>query len=105
MSSSVSTQTKHNWLVDSGLLISAMLASLSGIYFLFLPRGGYAGGRNPFYGIVILFERHTWEDLHTWTGIVMIAIASIHLIRHWPWVVSMSRRLAKEMTGQCGSMN
>ena len=53
--SSVSSQTRNNWLVDSLLLISTVGATLSGIYFLFLTTGGYQGGRNTYFGIVILF--------------------------------------------------
>jgi len=54
--------------------MSALLAALSGIYFLFLPVSGYQGGRNPMYGVTVLFERSAWDDLHTWGGVVMIAI-------------------------------
>lgn len=101
----VSKQTQKNWWIDAILMISAVLASLSGIYFLFLPVGGFQGGRNPLYNIRILFERHTWEDLHLWTGIAMIVIALIHIVIHWNWIVSSFRRIIKELTGKCGCMN
>ena len=55
----ISTQTRNNWLIDAGLALSAVTAMISGIYFLYLPVGGYQGGRNPMYGVHILFERHT----------------------------------------------
>jgi len=103
--SNVSKQTRNKWLIDAGLLSSALIAAISGIYFLFLPVGGYQGGRNPTYGIMILFERHTWEDIHTWVGVAMIAIALIHLILHWSWVVSMAKRTWKEWTGKADPMN
>ena len=79
-SMSVSPQTRNNWLVDAGLFIGALLASLSGIYFLFLPNGGFQGGRNPLYNVQILFSRQTWYDLHTWGGVAMIVIAVILVI-------------------------
>jgi hypothetical protein len=101
----VSTPTRHNWLIDAHLLISAILAMLSGIYFLYIPSGGYQGGRNPLAQIQILFERHTWEDIHTWSGIIMIAVAVIHIIRHWAWITGMVKRSIKELRGQCGCMN
>lgn len=101
----LSKQTQKNWLIDLALFSSAIIAALSGIYFLFLPSGGFQGGRNPFYNVQILFSRHTWDDLHTWGSIAMIVAAIIHLVIHWPWVISMSRRIWKELTGQCGSMN
>jgi len=101
----LSTQTRNNWLIDAGLALSAVTAMISGIYFLYLPVGGYQGGRNPMYGVHILFERHTWNDLHTWGGVLMIAIAAIHLALHWSWVTNMTRRTWKELTGKCGCMN
>ena len=100
-----SSQTRGNWLVDSGLLVSAALAALSGLYFLYLPVGGLRGGRNPWAGVQILFERHSWDDLHTWAGVAMIAVAAVHLVLHWPWVVSMTRRAWKDLRGQNGRLN
>jgi len=55
----ISMQTRKKWLLDVALLAGGILAALSGIYFLFLPSGGYEGGRNPMDGITILFSRHT----------------------------------------------
>lgn len=52
------------------------------------------------YGITILFERETWEGLHDWFGIVMIAAAVIHIIVHWKWIVSMTKRVVHEMVNR-----
>ena len=89
----LSATTKKNWLIDAALALGGLLAALSGIYFLYLPTGGYQGGRNPMYGITILFERHTWEELHTWSGVAMIVVAAVHLIIHWRWVKMMAVRI------------
>jgi cytochrome b subunit of formate dehydrogenase len=89
----MSRQTRANWLIDAAVLVGGILAALSGIYFLFVPSGGYRGGRNPAYGLQILFERHTWSDLHTWTGVLMIAAVVIHLSIHWRWVKMMAGRV------------
>jgi hypothetical protein len=105
MKNAVSKQTRNNWLIDAALFSSAVIAALSGIYFLFLPVGGYQGGRNPWAGIQILFTRHTWDDLHTWSGVIMIAAAAIHLVVHWSWVVNMTRRAFKELTRGRRQMN
>ncbi len=102
---SPSQQTQINWFIDTILLISAILAALTGIYLLYLPSGGYQGGRNPLYGVRILFNRSTWNDLHTWGGVLMIAAAAIHFAIHWNWVVSMSRRIVNELRGKCACMN
>lgn len=94
---SVSPQTRNNWFIDFILLAGAMIASITGIYFLFFPVGGYQGGRNPLYGITILFERETWDNLHTWFGILMIVAAVVHIVLHWRWFLSMFKRIAHEI--------
>jgi cytochrome b subunit of formate dehydrogenase len=101
----VSKQTQKNWWIDAALFLSALIAAFSGIYFLFLPSGGYQGGRNPLYNIQILFARQTWDDVHTWTGVAMIAAVVIHLAIHWKWVTSIARRTWNELTGKCGCHN
>jgi hypothetical protein len=102
---SVSKQTQKHWWIDVALFISAILAALSGIYFLYTPRGGFQGGRNLLYNVQIIFSRQTWDDLHTWGGVAMIVVAFVHLAVHWSWVVSMARRTWNELTGKCGCMN
>ncbi len=95
----LSWQTKQNWLIDAGVFIGALLAGLTGIYFLYLP-SGYEGGRNPYYGINILFGRETWGDIHTWGGIVMILAVVIHFAIHWQWVKMMGRRAGMALQGK-----
>ncbi len=101
----VSSQTRNNWLIDAAVFIGALVASLTGIYFLFLPSGGYQGGRNPMYGVTILFDRHTWDDLHTWFGVLMIVAVAVHFTIHWTWVKGTAKRLAKSAAGKGASMN
>jgi hypothetical protein len=96
----VSTQTRNNYIIDSFLFISGIIAALSGLYFLFLPVAGYQGGRNPMYGITILFDRHTWGDIHIWAGVAIIALAALHIPLHWKWIVSMTRRTLKMIAGK-----
>ena len=52
------------------------------------------------YGVNILFSRHTWDALHTWTGVAMIGAVAIHLAVHWPWVVMMGRRSVRAFTSR-----
>jgi cytochrome b subunit of formate dehydrogenase len=85
-------QGRNKWLLAAIVLLSGLVAALSGIYFLFVPSGGYQGGSNPWYGVTILFSRHTWEDLHTWGGVLMIVVAVVHFVIHWRWVKVMSKR-------------
>jgi len=93
----LSLQTRANWLIDLTVLLGGLLASLSGIYFMFLPSSGYQGGRNPMYGVTILFDRHSWDDLHTWAGVAMIVAAVIHFAIHWQWVKMITKRTVNSM--------
>jgi hypothetical protein len=90
---SISWQTRKNWLIDFAVFGGGLLSILSGIYFLYLPSGGYQGGRNPTYNITVLFTRHTWSDIHTWGGLLMIVAVAIHVAIHWQWVTMMARRM------------
>jgi preprotein translocase subunit SecY len=105
MKGTVSKQTRNNWLIDAAVFIGALVAAITGIYFLFLPSGGYQGGRNPMYGLTILFSRHTWDDLHTWFGALMIAAAIVHIAIHWNWVKGTAKRMAKSAVGKGARMN
>ena len=96
----MSRKTRENWLIDAAVFLGALLAGLTGIYFLYLPSGGYEGGRNPAYGLSILFGRATWSDLHTWGGILMILAVVIHFAIHWQWVKLMSRRIGNAVAGR-----
>jgi preprotein translocase subunit SecY len=102
---SMSRQTRLNWLIDAAVFGSALVAALSGIYFLYLPSGGYQGGQNIMYGVTILFERGTWSDLHTWGGVLMIIAVAIHFAIHWGWVKMMSKRIVKALRGQGAHMS
>lgn len=99
-----SPQTRNNFLLDIGLLAAGLASILSGIYFLFLPVGGYQGGRNPSYGLVLLFERHTWSDLHTWASVAIIGLAALHIPIHWSWITRMARSGWKTLRGR-GSLS
>jgi hypothetical protein len=96
----LSMQTRTNWLIDAGVFFGALLASLSGIYFLFVPSGGFQGGRNPFYDVRVLLTRSTWNDLHTWGGVLMIGAAAIHVAIHWDWIKTMARRITNSLLGK-----
>ena len=67
--------------------------------------GGYQGGRNPTYGIRFLMDRSGWDTLHTWGGVIMIVVALAHLIYHWHWVVSMTRRVFRDIFSNSKVLN
>jgi hypothetical protein len=101
----MSRQTRLNWLIDTAVFSGALISMLTGIYFLALPVGGYQGGRNPWYGVVILFQRATWSDWHTWGGVLMILAVIIHFSIHWDWVKLMTRRMVNGVRGQSSTLS
>jgi hypothetical protein len=86
-------RTRINWLINAGVFLSGVVTALSGIYFLFLPSGGYQGGRNAAYGVTVLFDRSTWDHLHTWSGVIMVIMIALHVVFHWDWIKMMARRV------------
>ena len=96
--------TIRRWFLDAFLGLSALVVIASSIYFLYFPVG-YQGGRNPFYDQVILFSRTTWDILHTWSGIAVIAIALAHIVVHWKWFLRMAGRMWQQMLGKTGRLN
>jgi len=100
-STGAAAKVRSFWWIDAALFSSAALAALSGIYFLFFPTGGYQGGRNPLYGVTFIFPRYTWDILHTWSGVLMIVIAAIHILAHWKWIIGTIKRMIGDLSGQC----
>lgn len=95
MQNKVSTgSNKFNlrWLLVVLMTILGVGVFLSSVYFLIIP-AGYQGGRNPYYGITLLFNRETWDELHLWTSLALIVILAVHIIIHWQWIRVMTKRL------------
>ncbi|HWQ45620.1 MAG TPA: DUF4405 domain-containing protein [Longilinea sp.] len=88
----ISKTTRNNWWLDLTLAISGFLTIASGIYFFLVP-GGYQGGRNPYYGMVIVFDRTTWDVIHTWAGAVMVLACILHIALHYRWFLNTIRNL------------
>jgi hypothetical protein len=100
-----SSRTVVHWVLVVLLSLSGLLTTATGIYFLFLPSGGYQGGRNPNYGETFLFDRAIWTDIHTWAGIVLIAVSVVHVVLHWHWVAEMWRRVLAVVLGRRKQFN
>jgi hypothetical protein len=95
----ISSRTLWNWILDATVIVSGVAAAISGVYFLFLAEG-FQGGRNPYYGIVILFERETWTLIHMWSGVLMTVALLLHLAIHTGWIGMMARKVRSSVTGR-----
>jgi hypothetical protein len=100
----MSRQTRLNWLIDATVFSCAVVAVLSGIYFLFWP-SGFQGGRNAVYSTIVLFERSAWSDLHTWGGVLMVITVVVHFAYHWSWVTMMSKRVVNALRNRGSRMS
>ena len=92
------SNTRLNYLLDPVIALAFILSALSGIVFLFAGSGGYQRGRNPDFRMEVLgIIREVRSDLHTCISLVMIAGVVIRLVLHWNWMVSMTKRIVKEL--------
>ena len=98
--SSLSPKLRNNWWIDAALAIGALTAILSSLYFLAFPDGGFQGGRNPYYDLRVILNRQEWDILHTWSGIVMIFAALVHIIIHWDWITGTVGRTWQVIIGK-----
>jgi hypothetical protein len=55
-------------------------------------RGGRGGGQPPGQDEFMAVTRSDWIDIHDWAGVALIVIIGLHLVLHWRWIVTMSRR-------------
>jgi hypothetical protein len=85
----MNSRGRWNLIINTIVAVSFVLTAISGIYFLFLPSGGRVA--DP----MILFNRITWDLIHTWSAIVLIATAVIHFVIHWKWVTKVTSKMIK----------
>jgi hypothetical protein len=90
---SASSGSWVNLIIDAIIGLSFLISAASGIYFLFVPVGGYQGGRNLDWEVVFIFNRTTWDVIHTWAGVIFILAAVLHFVIHWKWVVKVTKRV------------
>jgi len=92
-------KTQMNYLVDCVILIAFVLSAISGLTFL-TPLGWLnleAAAGPAFLGLSLSI----WNDLHTFASIAMIAGVALHLILHWTWIFTMTKRtLGKQLPGK-----
>ncbi len=83
--------TKISFWLDVVLLLTFLLTALSGLVLWLAPHGGGGGGRD----VWGLWPR-VWKDVHIYVGLALLAVATIHLVRHWNWIVYVPKRLFRK---------
>lgn len=82
---------RFNLLLNIAVGISFLLTAISGMYFLFVSAG--RGTVDPMF----LFSRITWDLIHTWAGVTLIATGVIHFAIHWRWMVNVTKSISKNL--------
>jgi protein-S-isoprenylcysteine O-methyltransferase Ste14 len=88
----------YNILLDVTIAISFLICSLSGVYFMLNPSSGQTG-------VSYLFDKTTWDLLHTWSGVIFTFTALLHIVLHWKWITNITAKMfgskqQKKQTGQ-----
>ena len=86
-------KARLNYWVDVATGLAFVLSAASGIVFL-LP-SSLADGQVRMLGV----SYQAWNQLHTWSSLVMVAGALIHVALHWQWVVSMTKKTLRPAAG------
>lgn len=79
-------KAKLNYWIDVSIGISFVLSAVSGLVFL-LPVNA-ASDLNAVLGV----NYSLWDQLHTWGSLAMIAGVLAHLVLHWKWIVTMTKK-------------
>jgi Domain of unknown function (DUF4405) len=101
-------KTTLNAIVDTIAFFPFLIAAVTGVVlWLFLPcggefrRGGAQFGQYVFLGVV----RHTWLDVHTYLGLLFVALVALHLVLHWGYIKCLPgrfiRRVRKKEAAEC----
>jgi uncharacterized iron-regulated membrane protein len=91
------SKTKINALANILSFVDFILVLVSSIALSILPQG-FQGGKNPNYLTAEFLGggRHFWEDLHAWSGWIMLGLIALHLILHLNWVKCLPEIFSKK---------
>jgi hypothetical protein len=85
-------RAKLNYWVDVSIGIAFVLGAVSGLVFL-LPANPDSGLNSGVLGV----SYQVWDQVHTWSSLVMIAGVAMHLVLHWKWIIAMTKRMLPKM--------
>lgn len=73
-----------NYWIDVSIAVTFILSAISGLVFL-LPVDFESG--------ILGISYSLWNQLHTWSSVGMIAGVLAHLMLHWKWIISMTKKM------------
>ena len=85
-------KVKRNYWIDILMFISIAITAVTGIVLFIILPSGKRSGWETFLGIT----KAIWVDVHTWAGLIFIALVLIHLILHWKWILAMTKNFFRK---------
>mgnify|MGYP002351690860 FL=1 len=54
--------------------------------------------------VTYLFDKTTWDMIHTWSGVTFAMTALLHVVLHWKWIENITGKMfgTKEQTMSTG---
>ena len=96
----MTAKPRTNLVLDTvifGLFVVIMITGL--LVWVVYPSGGPQPGGwhgdGPAYArtsTLLGVDKHTMTDLHSWLGLVMAGLVTVHLAVHWKWITCQVRR-------------
>ncbi len=78
-----------NYVTDALMAVSFIVTAASGfILLVFLPYGVRQGRLQEFLGVT----KESWIMAHDLSGFILSVLVVAHVILHWSWFVSMSKK-------------
>jgi len=83
-------KTKRNYYVDVLIGVAFVVTVISALVFL-VPMNwiDFSASTTP---TVLGVDFGVWQTLHMYGGIAMLAGVVVHLLLHWTWIVTMTKR-------------
>ena len=81
----------YNIVLDATIALSFLICAFSGVYFMFSVESGPTSA-------IFLFNKTTWDLIHTWSGVIMTITAILHLALHWKWVANITKKMFGKFT-------
>jgi hypothetical protein len=91
------TKAGKYWILAVVLGILGFIEAVTGfVLWLGFPEGGSGAGRLyggisnlSFWGLT----KHTWINIHDWVALALVALAVLHIIIHWKWIVRVGKTI------------
>jgi hypothetical protein len=91
------TKAGKYWILAVVLGILGIIEAVTGfVLWLGFPEGGSGAGR-LYGGISNLsfweLTKHTWIDIHDWAAVALVALAVVHMVLHWKWIIRVGKNI------------